>query len=117
MSVRVQVEEQTEDKMALFSDRTVNKTWGVSLDTLSPQLARELDVPDTTKGAVILELDPQGQAAKLRLQPGDVILKINDSQVDSATMASELLSKVSRNLSMVIQRGPVQMQLSATIQR
>jgi serine protease Do len=114
VELRVTVEEQTEEKMSQFVDRTVIEDWGMVLDTLTPQLASELDIPESTRGAVILQMERDKRAARLRLQPGDVLKAIDGKPIRSADEAREALANVGQRISMVIQRGPVEMSISTT---
>src|SRR3546814_18204049 len=41
---------------------------GISLQTLTPQIARQLRVPETTKGVVIAAVNPSSDAAQKGLQ-------------------------------------------------
>jgi serine protease Do len=114
VDVRVTVEEQTEEKMSQFDVRTVIEDWGIVLGSLTPQLAAELELPPSVQGAVILQMERNSLAARLRLQPGDVIKVIDGKQIRSAEQAKEALANVGQTISMVIQRGPVEMSISTT---
>ena len=56
-------------------------------------MARRLQLPGGQTGAVITDVDPNGPGAGA-LQPGDVILSINGTQVSSAAEAGRELQKV-----------------------
>jgi serine protease Do len=112
--LQVTVEERTDEKMSQFSDRTEVEAWGLVLDTVTPGMANELEIPESIQGAVILEMDRSKRAAKLRLQPGDVIKSIDDTPIRSGKEAKEALSKVGRQIKLVIQRGPIEMSISTS---
>ena len=63
--------------------------FGMAVEPLTPDVARELGVPDRTVGVVVRALDPAGAAASAGLQPGDVITRVNGQEV---TTSSGLLS-------------------------
>ena len=64
---------------------------GLALGPLTPEIARRLDLPDPTGGAVVVAVDPRGAAAKSNIQPGDVILEVNRKRVTSVNdVAAEL---------------------------
>ncbi|HXH49696.1 MAG TPA: DegQ family serine endoprotease [Terriglobia bacterium] len=63
---------------------------GAFIQSLSPGLAKEFDVPDTS-GALVQNVTPDGPAAKAGLQNGDVIRKFNGQDV---TGAGSLTSQV-----------------------
>ena len=53
------------------------KTIGLSLLPLTPQIARQLGASDTTRGVVVNAVDPSSDAASKGLQRGDIILSAN----------------------------------------
>jgi serine protease Do len=63
---------------------------GVAVDDIKPQLRRQLNLPESLKGAVITNVEPDSAAARAGLRPGDVILEINRKSVESAEDAVEL---------------------------
>jgi serine protease Do len=67
--------------------------FGVTLEPVTPAMARRLQLPSGQTGAVITDVDPDGPAAGA-LRPGDVILSVNRKQVSSATEAARELQKV-----------------------
>ncbi len=67
--------------------------FGLTLENVTPAMARRLSVPSGQRGAVITDVDPDGPAAGA-LRPGDVILSVNRKQVASAQEAAEELKKV-----------------------
>jgi len=61
---------------------------GVMISDLSPGLAKQFDVPDTS-GALVQNVEPDGPAAKAGIQNGDVIRTLNGHSVpDSGTLTS-----------------------------
>ena len=57
---------------------------GMTVQPLTPDVARELQLNGKREGLVIRELDPDGAAAAAGLQPGDVIVQVNGKAVTSA---------------------------------
>ena len=68
--------------------------FGMSLGGLTAERARRLGVPAGTNGAVVMEVDPSGTAARAGLREGDVILQVNRRAVESAADASKILQQV-----------------------
>jgi serine protease Do len=60
---------------------------GVQLQDLSPDIARFLNLPGGTQGALISEVLPDSRAARAGLQPEDVILDVDRKPVRSASEA------------------------------
>jgi serine protease Do len=68
--------------------------FGMSLGNLTAERARQLGVPAGTTGAVVMQIDPTGTAARAALRRGDVILEVNRTPVSSAAEASRELQAV-----------------------
>ena len=57
---------------------------GLSVEDLTPQLARRAQVDPSTKGAIISDVTPDSPAAEAGLEPGDVVAEVNKQPVGSA---------------------------------
>ena len=79
--------------------------FGITLNNVTPEIARQFELPANTRGAVITEVDPDSPAARV-LQPGDVILQVNRKAVTNMTDASAVLRTVpsGRAVGMLIMR-------------
>lgn len=119
-NIKLTVEEQTPEKMAAFpggkDGAVVLEDWGVVLVSVTPQIADQLGVKESTKGAVIAKMSPTGQAARVNLEVGDILIGVNGQKVTTAAEAKELLAKVGRNMNLNIQRGNFLLTISATAQ-
>jgi S1-C subfamily serine protease len=51
--------------------------FGITIQNITPDVARRLRLDDGTRGAVIVDVDPQSPAARAGLSGGDVILRVN----------------------------------------
>src|SRR5262249_18394035 len=80
--------------------------FGLTLENLTPGVARRLQMPSGQTGAVITDVDPDGPASAL-LRPGDVILSVNRKTVASAIEAQRELQKVQSGhlAQMIVWRG------------
>ena len=67
--------------------------FGLTLENVTPSMARRLQMPSGQTGAVITDVDPDGPAAGV-LRPGDVILSVNRKTVASAVDAQREMQKV-----------------------
>jgi serine protease Do len=57
---------------------------GATIGPVTPELAQEFKVPDTS-GALVQDVSPGGPAAKAGLKPGDVIRKFNGRTVNDSS--------------------------------
>ncbi|HEX8127579.1 MAG TPA: DegQ family serine endoprotease [Pyrinomonadaceae bacterium] len=57
---------------------------GVRVQPLTPELAREFELPTGTQGVVVADVDPSGPAADAGIQRGDVIVQANRQAVRSS---------------------------------
>ncbi|PYR55260.1 MAG: hypothetical protein DMF91_24770 [Acidobacteria bacterium] len=67
--------------------------FGLTLQNLTPQAARQLQMPSGRSGALVTDVDPNGPAAG-RIQARDVILAVNRRPVADAAEAKRELGKV-----------------------
>jgi len=56
---------------------------GIRVTPLTPELASRLEVPASTDGLVVDQVDPNGVAAAAGIQPGDIIRQIDGKPVKS----------------------------------
>jgi Do/DeqQ family serine protease len=68
--------------------------FGMTVQPLTADVARELGMTDRREGVVIREIDPEGAAAAAGLQPGDVIVQVNGQAVSSASDVKAALNQV-----------------------
>jgi S1-C subfamily serine protease len=70
-----------------------NGKLGLSLQPLTSQTARQLNLPPDTTGVVVTDVDPNGVAAETGIGHGDVILEINRQSVTSLEDVKSVLDK------------------------
>lgn len=73
-------EDNDKDK---FDNQAENGKLGLSLQPVTPQIAKQLELPSDTQGLVVMEVDPSGAAADEGITRGDVILEVNKKPVTS----------------------------------
>ena len=97
-SLNVTVEELDLEAEAGTTERTsdVEETagFGITLEDITPDIARRLELPRTTSGAIITEVEPGSPAFEGGLRRFDVITQINGQAVSSAADASRKLQAV-----------------------
>ncbi|MFW2830077.1 Do family serine endopeptidase [Sphingomonas sp. ID0503] len=84
-------------------------TLGLSMQPLTPQIARQLQVPAETKGLVVSSVDPAGTAAAIGIQRGDVILSVNQQPTETVAAAAKAVNDAKAagrdSVLLLIQRG------------
>ena len=86
-----------------------SQTLGLSLQPLSQQIARALNLPANARGVVITAVDASSDAAEKGLQRGDVILSINGQAVTQPAQVSAAVAAARRagrnSVLLLIKRG------------
>ena len=82
---------------------------GVALADLTPDVRQQLNVPDNVTGAVVAKVNPDKPAAAAGIQPGDVIVSVNDKAVlgarDVKTAISNAVKSGRKSVLLLIERG------------
>ncbi len=68
--------------------------FGMTLDSITPEIARRLDLPSNTGGAIVTDVDRNSPADKAGVAPGDVILEVNRQKVANTSQVTRELQKV-----------------------
>ena len=82
--------------------------FGMSLSPVTPQIARQLELPPTSSGVVVTEVQPDSVAANAGIRPGDVIKRVNGKEVASIDSVRSALTTQSNGkpaLVMVSRQG------------
>ena len=66
---------------------------GVEVTDLDPRTRRQLDIPNSTRGALVTNVEQDSNASEAGLRPGDVILEIDRQPVRNADDAVALSQK------------------------
>jgi serine protease Do len=111
-TLNVKVEEldlDIETNRQSSNDATPDDTgagFGITLNNITPDMARKLEIPSGTKGVVVTEVDPDSPAAR-SLRPNDVILQVNRTPVSNASEAGQALRAVpaGRTVGMLVLRN------------
>jgi serine protease Do len=70
---------------------------GVKVDNTTPELLRRLQLPDSTKGVIVMNVDPESAAAAQGIRRGDVIEEVARRPVSNVTEFTAALEKVGKN--------------------
>ena len=66
---------------------------GLALGQITPELRERFELDEKTKGVVVTEVDQAGSAAEKGLQPGDVIVEVDQEEVASPSQVAERVAK------------------------
>jgi serine protease Do len=69
---------------------------GLSLQPLTPQIARAVNVPPTTQGLVVTNVDPNSDASEKGIRRGDVVLSVNRQAVSSTQQVAAAVDAARR---------------------
>ena len=67
--------------------------FGMQVSPLTPELAREYELPRSSKGVLVTDVDPDGVAAESGVQPNDIIEKVNGH---ATTTVADLKTAIER---------------------
>ena len=67
--------------------------FGLTLNNITPDIARQLRL-ESSRGAVVVDVDPNSPAARAGLTEGDVILRVGQTPVGNAADAQRELARV-----------------------
>jgi serine protease Do len=73
---------------------TTTTGFGMTIDNLSPEVARRLRLDDGVRGAVITDVEQESAAARYGLRPGDVIVRVGSVRITTAAEAQRELARV-----------------------
>jgi len=68
---------------------------GLTTVTPTTEQAKKFGWTETPKGAMVVQVDPAGEAARLDIRPGDVIVSVQGQTIETANDLQEALKKVS----------------------
>jgi serine protease Do len=63
----------------------------MSVQTLNPAVAEQLELPRSTKGVVVMGVEPGEEAEEAGLQRGDVIVSVNGRAVEDVDAFEEAI--------------------------
>ena len=75
-------------------ETVVSPGFGMTLDPITPEIARRLDLPATAGGAIVTDVERNSPAARGGVIPGDVILEVNRQKVANVSQVTRELQKV-----------------------
>jgi serine protease Do len=97
---------EMEENVAATKTASHNKTLGISVQNLTPEMARRLRLKSET-GVVVTRVEAGSPAATAGIQTGDIIREVNRKPVKDA---DDLVQKIEQakdqnNILLLVQRG------------
>src|SRR6185295_12634688 len=77
---------------------------GVAIDNLTPDIARQLNLPPQTRGVVVVQVSPE-TAAATGLQRGDVIEEVNRRSVSTVGEYEQAIRRAGGEVLLLLNRG------------
>jgi serine protease Do len=65
--------------------------FGMQLEAVTPEAARQLEIPRGRGGAIVADVDRDSAAARAGVQPNDVILEVNRQPVSNVSQVTRAL--------------------------
>jgi len=78
---------------------------GVEVSNLNADIAHQLGISASTKGAVVTDIDPASKLANSGLQKGDVIQEVNHQPVNNVSEFESAVRKAGDNPLLLVNRG------------
>jgi serine protease Do len=92
--VQQQQEAQAQAQARGNTARPTATGFDMTIDRVTPQIARQLELPAGRTGAVVTEVEPGGVASLNGVRPGDVILGVNDETTPTVDQVNAALTRI-----------------------
>jgi len=94
------------EKEEMVAKKPADKTLGMSVQNITPQLAERLGLEDTT-GVVVTGVEPGSLASDAGIARGDVVLEINRNPVEDVSAFNQEIKSAmkEKNILFLIRRG------------
>ena len=94
-TLKVDLVELPQEDVIFASNRTSSYSLGMRVEDLDASMVRRFRLEDSESGVIVVEVSPSSAAAKAGVQPGDVIKRVGDTEIDSAREFRTAISRVS----------------------
>ncbi|TPM39957.1 DegQ family serine endoprotease [Mesorhizobium sp. B2-3-4] len=72
-------------------------TIGLGLMDITPDIRQQMNLADNERGAVVATVNPDKAAAGAGIQPGDIIVAVNQASVKSARQVTQAIAQASKS--------------------
>jgi serine protease Do len=106
MTIAVKIGELAEDNDAALTTEAKDPELGIKVQRISPEAARRLGL-NSTKGVLVLEVQPGSPADSIGLEPADVIREVNQRPVNNISDFERTMRQGRRGerVLLLVQRG------------
>ncbi len=105
--------EKAEDRLNGSSDVSENETsevLGMELATINDDVRQSLKLSEEAEGVVVVDVDPDSEAAEKEIRPGDIILEVQLKPVKTVGEVKKTLEEIletdRKSVLMLVRRGP-----------
>jgi serine protease Do len=100
---KVEIAKRMDDKIASAKDSFKGRSdeIGIRVANITQDIARRFNITETD-GVLVVDVDPEGEAADAGITPGDVIKEINRQPVKSVKEYAEAIGKIKKGESVKI---------------
>jgi serine protease Do len=93
-TIKLNVGQLDEDKLATaVSGRDSASDLGITVETLTPQLASQLRLENGAKGVAVTKVEPGSLAARVGIERGDIVVTVGDEEISDAKHFREAMSQ------------------------
>ena len=101
VDLNVTVAEMEEEKLASLKRKAPEQNFGVTVDEITSQWVKELNLRDRT-GVVIIEVAPGSPAEEANLRVGDVIKEVGRNPIRNLKEYQDVMAKMQRSKSLLL---------------
>ncbi|MEW6096116.1 MAG: DegQ family serine endoprotease [bacterium] len=96
LTLKINLAQLKEGEEELVESETTSSWRGITVQTLTPELAKHFGLSTVEKGVLISEIAPGSVAHKARLQAGDLIKEVNHRPIESINEFNKVVKEVSK---------------------
>jgi len=106
-TLSVKTARRSDSEVEQVSSDTAKDSIGIDIESLNPELAKQLGYPENESGVVVTEVKPDSTAFNAGFLRGDLIVEINRVPVSNVSDYVEVIDKVEsgQKIRFLIKRG------------